>query len=179
MLFSIKLQAQKENLVPDVLCLQEVFRRSDAKDIVAAVKNIYPHYASFQDLETSPSSRPACMGERAQAFGRCLQQCSTDPGTIFNNCSVNECADLAEQLPYSCLSCLVLEIGSHEDTEVDAIARCMSTIPVNEYIDAYGVLLLSRYPLSDVTTKNFLDIDPDSVLSAARGYITAVVSSAS
>ncbi len=161
--------------MPDILCLQEVFRRSDIRDIVDAVKNSnYPYHASFEDLEEQPSLLPACTGEGAQDYHRCLQQCSVKPGTALSNCSLVECGVFGRQLSRPCRSCLVLEANSQADLEVDTFTRCTSTIPASEYAVPYGVLLLSRYPLSQTVARDYLDT-PHIHSAVPRGYIAAEV----
>ena len=79
------------------------------------------------------------------------------------------------QLSQNCVSCLTTELGAAEDAQENAFTRCASAIPRNEYTDAYGLLLLSRYPLSNVATVDYLD--SAFTLVTPRGYITASVCS--
>lgn len=158
-----------------------MFRRSEIKDIVEAVKDSnYPYHVSFEDLEEGPSVQPACEGGNAQAeaFYDCLQRCSSKPGSMLNWCSISECGTIRGKLTHTCISCLVLEKNSHEDSEVDTLTRCTSSIPANEYAVPYGVLLLSRYPLSKPVTRDYLctPVPADTIHSAIpRGYVAAEV----
>ena len=162
---------------PDVLCLQEVFRRSDAKDIVEALRFQYPYHASFQDLDAEPAPQPACTPQEVGAAALCLEiSCSQFPrGNAFINCTLVECGHVLFLLPQACISCLSTELGAAEDAQVNTFTRCASAIPRNEYTDAYGLLLLSRYPLSNVATVDYLD--SAFTLFVPRGYITARVCS--
>ena len=171
----LQLQNRKLSSTPDVLCLQEVFRRSDAKDIVEALRFQYPYHASFEDLTAEPSVQPACTPEEAGAFGLCLQtNCLQFSGLMLFNCTLAACGNLLLESSQSCAGCVSLEFGSAEDTDVGAsLTRCASTVPANEYTAPYGVLLLSRYPVSDVTSRDY--VDPPFVFSLIRGYITAKV----
>ena len=172
MFVMLQLQGEKSG-TPDVLCLQEVFRRSDAKDIVEALRSQYPYHASFENLTAEPLVQPACTPQEAGVFESCLQDnyCSQVVGTVFINCSLANCGKLLFESSQSCATCMYMELGAAEDA--DAFARCASTVPANEYTAPYGVLLLSRYPLSDVTSRDYME--PPFVFSLVRGYITAKV----
>lgn len=90
----------------------------------------------------------------------------------FGNCSVVECRTVLFNLSSPCFFCLGLEFGAAEDAQADAFTRCASVIPASEYAAPFGLILLSRYRLTEVETVDFLDGDRGSIL---RGYIRARV----
>ncbi len=163
--------------MPEILCLQEVFRRSIAVDIVREVGNIYPYHASFENLRDDPSSRPACSVDEIQVYNACLIQCAPPPGNAVNNCSLVKCHGVKAQLTQSCFSCLVLEscYNFEESSEADVLAVCSSKVPANDYTAAYGLLLLSKYPLSNVTAEDYVDSYQEFITPLQHGYITAKV----
>ena len=155
---------------PDILCLQEVFRRSEVKEIVDAVSNEYPYYASFEDPGEDAGTLPACTPQEASIAADCQSQfCSnlTNPMQLFN-CTVLKCWRFS-QLSQSCQSCLTFETGFPEDT----YTHCSTNILASDYTAPYGVLLLSRHRLSNVKTADF--VDPPFRTIIPRGYITAEV----
>ena len=155
---------------PDVLCLQEVFKKSVAKEIVEAVSSIYPYYASFEDLEEDVGSQPACTPQEVSTTTACQSQfCSnlTSPVQLFN-CTLLNCFRFS-LLSQSCQSCLIFEAGVVEDTHT----HCSTTVLASEYNAPYGVLLLSKHTLSNTKTADFLD--PPFRSFVPRGYITAEV----
>ena len=168
----VQLQGKRSS-PPDVLCLQEVFRRSDAKDIVEALRSQYPYHASFQDLDAEPVPQPACTPEEAGTAALCLSEnCADVPEESLQNCTYVECGVLFT-FPQACQTCLATEFGAAEDAQLDSFSRCASIISASEYAVPYGLLLLSRYPLSNIITSDYLD--PPFVFPAPRGYITAQV----
>ena len=155
---------------PDILCLQEVFRRSEVKEIVDTVSNEYPYYASFEDPKEDAGTLPACTPQEASIAADCQSQfCSnlTNPMQLFN-CTVLKCWRFS-QLSQSCQSCLTFETGLPED----AYTHCSTNILASDYRAPYGVLLLSRHHLSNVKTADF--VDPPFRTIIPRGYITAEV----
>lgn len=155
---------------PDILCLQEVFKRSVAKEIVEAVSSVYPYYASFEDLGEDAGTQPACTPQEASIASACQSQfCSnlTSQVQVFN-CILLNCFR-SSLLSQSCQSCLIYEAGIVEDTHT----HCSTTILASDYTASYGVLLLSRHRLSNTKTSDFLD--PPFRTFLPRGYITAEV----
>ena len=130
--------------------------------MVNAVKDEYPYYASFQDLDEYPSIDRACSPKDLGAYTTCTENCVNEGG-----CDLHTCEAVVSQ---PCLTCIAMELVQ----EVDTLTYCL-TIPKNEYVDSFGVLLLSRFPLSDVITKPYVDVDYGSTVVPRKGYITAKV----
>ena len=140
------------------------------KDIVDAVSNEYPYYASFEDPEEDAGTQPACTPQEASIAADCQSQfCSnlTNSVQLFN-CTVLRCWRFS-QLSQSCQSCLTFEAGTAEDT----YTHCSTNIFASDYTAPYGVLLLSRHHLSNVKRADFMD--PPFRTIIPRGYITAEV----
>ena len=175
---TVQLQRRRSG-APDILCLQEVFRRSDAKEIFEAVRNDYPFYASFEDLEEGAGIQRACTPQEAGTAGACLLQfCAnlTSPQTVSElvqlfNCTLQNCLRFS-QLSQSCQSCLIFEAQDLPDG-VDVFTHCATNVPANDYTAPYGLLLLSRHNLSNITASDFLD--PPFVTYLPRGYVAAEV----
>ncbi len=142
-----------------------MFRRSDAKDIVYAVRESYPYHASFYDLATEDNLffLRACTLRDLQAFTDCLSRCADE-----GDCGLHTCEMLVS---FPCLNCFGMELRVGE---LDSLMTCLS-IPLNDYIAPYGVLLLSRYPLSDVVAEDFLNRSSNPTVLPRKGYITATV----
>ena len=140
------------------------------------VEKEYPYHASFGNLKAEPEEQRACTIIEANNAAACLMtnclDVSTDPKALLN-CSYVECGRVLFGFSQSCLTCLTVEFGSEEDNMTDTFARCATMIPANDYTAPYGLLLLSRYPLSHVTTSDFLE--PPFKFSILRGYIKAKV----
>lgn len=104
------------NRAPDILCLQEIYRTSDALDILEAAQDYYPYYASFADLEApADPATPACNQEELVTFGSCVSaQCSNLTGLAVTNCFLTQCMDDYFGLSRSCRYCLGLEDGADE-----------------------------------------------------------------
>ena len=73
-----------------------------AKEIVDAVSSVYPHYASFENLEQDAGSQRACTAQEAGTVGACVSQFCSNliPGDPFPllNCSLL----LFSQMSQSC-----------------------------------------------------------------------------
>ncbi len=57
-------------------------------------------------------------------------------------------------------------------SQVAAFTRCTFEIPASEYVNPFGLLLLSRYELTEVET---VDYHPVEQVVLPRGYISAKV----
>ena len=164
---------------PDILCLQEVFRRSDAKEIIEAVRSDYPFYTSFENLEESAGIQRACTPQEAGTASACLLRFCANltsaqtPNEQLQllNCSTQNCLRFS-QLSQSCQSCLVLEAQDLPDG-VDVFTHCATNVPANDYTAPYGLLLLSRHRLLNITASDFLN--PPFVTYIPRGYLAAEV----
>ncbi len=163
--------------MPDILCLQEVFMKSLAADIAREVRDNYPYHASFQDLSNGPSSHPACSKDEIQEYRTCLQRCPTPPGVAVTNCTIANCSDVTAWLTQSCYSCLLFEsrFTSGDVSPPDILEVCSSSVPEDDYSAPYGILMLSKYQLSDITPEKFFDSHHKSTALLPRGYIAAKV----
>ncbi len=166
----LQLQARVKNRVPDVLCMQELLRRVDARDVVEAVSEEYPYHASLDNLFEDPSPELSCTPGDAAILGGCIAACgaSTGDSTAFVNCTFVECNHRVLQIPNVCFACTTAENGA-EGVD-DPITHCATNVPASEYIKPHGVLILSRYPLQNIVTQ---DYNPDSTLR--RGFVRASV----
>ncbi|GAC1569929.1 MAG: hypothetical protein NVS3B20_01210 [Polyangiales bacterium] len=160
----------------DVLCLNEVWRRSDRDALVNAARARYPEHASFDtDLETAvddptdqhgaipkaPSS-PPCTGavdragvERATACA--TKHCSTLPSdehgflTSYQCIQANCVAELfaVQAANPRCYNCIGVTTN---DSSYDQVRQDCETKPKAglSFGGNNGVLLLSRHPLSNI-----------------------------
>ena len=162
---------------PDVLCLQEVFRRSVAQEIVEEVRSDYPYYASFENLELTDAGTPrACTPLEAGTVGACVTQfCSDlllgDPFPLLN-CSFQNCLRFS-QISQPCHSCLVMDGLVARQDGVNIFVHCSTIAPASDFTAPYGLLLLSRHRLLNIVTSDYLD--PPFVTNLPRGYISAEV----
>lgn len=140
------------------------------------MKNIYPYHSSFEDLSDGPASHPACSVDEVRLYESCLQECPSPPGIVITNCTITKCRSIKAQLSQTCFSCLLLEgrYDTHATTKPDILALCSSVVSASEYDASYGVLLLSKYPLSYVATKDYFSSQHEPIL-LPRGYIRAEV----
>ena len=144
-----------------------------AKEIVDAVSGVYPYYASFENLEQDAGSQRACTAQEAGTVGACLSQfCSNLTGSQIPllNCSVQNCLRFS-QISQSCHSCLVLD--SLATQGVNVFVHCSTIAPASDFTAPYGLLLLSRHRLLNITASDFFD--PPFVTYLPRGYISAEV----
>ncbi len=134
-----------------------------------AVKTQYPYHASLDDLTAPASPQAACSPQEAGTLNACVASCLND-STGFINCVFVNCNDRVIDIPNECFICVTAEFGADEDAELNTFSRCASVIPASEYTNSFGVLILSSYQLSDISTNDYF---PDSTFR--RGYVSAKV----
>ena len=177
LLCSIYIQLQSSSSgAPDILCLQEVFKRSTAKEIVDAVSSVYPYYASFENLQQDAGSQRAWTAQEAGTIGACVSQFCSNliPGDSFPllNCSLHNCLRFS-QISQPCHSCLVLDGLAAAQDGVNIFVHCSAFAPASDFTTPYGLLLLSQHRLLNVKASDFLD--PPFVTYIPHGYISAEV----
>jgi endonuclease/exonuclease/phosphatase family metal-dependent hydrolase len=163
----------------DVVCLQEAWNQEDKEAIVAAARMRFPHAVHYRhDLDTpeetiesdcpvtpaqtTPPCGDATTRMRLDASLLCLaQNCSTMPGsdqgrTTSTQCAAERCIAQASGLLVTggptglrCYGCLAPNLPT--ETFASIRQRCTSN-PRGElaFNGQSGVMILSRYPLSDV-----------------------------
>jgi endonuclease/exonuclease/phosphatase family metal-dependent hydrolase len=161
----------------DVVCLQEVWLRSDKEAIAAGVASVFPHAVwDEHDLDTPlddpedqdgaippPPTVPPCDGEALEATLdaalACLSEnCSTAPGsddgrTTSTACAQDACiAQVAGMVITDDLQTLrcyaCLATGLPTSTFGEIRDRCTSEVNGELAFDGQsGVMILSRYPL--------------------------------
>ena len=145
-----------------------------AQEIVEEVRSDYPYYASFENLElTDAGTQRACTPLEAGTAATCvLQFCSNLTAIPLLNCSLQNCLHIQFQISQSCQSCLVLESLATQEG-VNIFVHCTTIAPASDYTAPYGLLLLSRHRLLNITASDF--VDPPFVTYLPRGYISAEV----
>jgi endonuclease/exonuclease/phosphatase family metal-dependent hydrolase len=160
----------------DVVCIQEAWRKQDKDDLVAAVKDRFPHVVRFEhDFESEvddPADRdgnvppvpttPPCGAEgtreKFDAVLQCLvDKCSTIPGSRDGKVNSASCAEdqcFLEAAPLlsgteddkRCYGCAVTSLP--EDTLGKIENKCTTNPKAALAFDGQsGVMILSRYPL--------------------------------
>lgn len=166
----------------DIVCLQEVWREEDKQLIRTAAQTRFPHVVSFRHDHDTPidtpidpmctvppePTTPPCAGAAVrtafEAGLRCLaQNCSTMPGSEMGQTTSTACARerciadvsallLGDAEAKRCYGC----VAPNLPTETFASIRTLCTTnPRGDlaYRAQSGVMILSRYPLTNTEAK--------------------------
>ena len=132
----------------DVLCLQEVELPLHQQEVYKAVRSKFPYIVSAIDLEQNVSVNvtPACDAADLQTALSCSEtECNNVTGLDFTHCFLQQCYSILNSLPNECLFCVF--IGGHT-------FECMED-PSSLYQQTYGIMLLSKFELSDTRLWSF------------------------
>ena len=129
--------------------------------IYNAVSKAYPYAVSAIDLmQTNTSSEPACSPELVEEIDQCIVDfCSSNPTISPSVCGFNGCGSLLVPQSVECKRCISL----------NGLNSMCATEPAANYETTYGILLLSKRPLSNTFVEGYF---PESEF---RGFIRASV----
>lgn len=151
----------------DVFCLQDVWLPEHQQQIYKAVKGIYSYIASAIDLERDITfnKTPACDSAIFQELLSCTEaNCKTVFEAEILPCYLIQCYDILSLLSTECTVCFLIAGRGRE---------CLND-PISLYQRTLGLMLLSKFELSDV---NIQPYTPEAInQSAVYGYIEANVS---
>jgi hypothetical protein len=160
--------------LPDVLCLQEVLKRSDKEDIVRGVSQRYKYSVPDFNANSVPSVYPACNAALARVYLQCFSaQCQhvQRPVEVLL-CGQRRCKSEISALSQACVSCVSYYANAPNVT--NPFVPCLSNVSVNEFQEASGLLLLSKYKLTNASIQYYVE---SSALKepVQRGYLSANV----
>jgi len=160
----------------DVVCLQEVWNRTDEKKIADDLKLVFPYrYYKVTKAEEPEPQPAACTEDDLLPMAMCyLQNCGeTDPSNVvaIGLCLVQNCLTEITGISATCRDCLIGAImgGATDIASIMGACTQEQTPPTMAQEGNNGLMLLSRYPLSG--TK----LIPYDSFAYQRAYITAVV----
>ena len=162
----------------DVLCLQEVWKKSDQKKIEKALKALYSYSYKTKIKNYRTGSRPTCkisdiFGEGK--FVSCMQdKCGEFEGDEFTDCLIDKCGSPLENLKVSnrlCASALMAQVGKSPIASILTLLNPLRRAGQFSYKGSNGLMLFSKYPMKE---KSYVDFKEVSTLSR-RGALSVVL----
>lgn len=162
----------------DVLCLQEVWKKSDQKDVIKALENRYPHVFKTKIKNFREGSRPTCR--RKEIFGEgkfvsCMQnQCGGKEGDEFTDCIIDKCGNALEELKETnrtCAQALMAQVGKNPILSIARLLNPFWRTGLFAYKGSNGLMLFSKYPLEDRRYVDFKDISTLNRRSALQAIV--------
>lgn len=146
----------------DILCLQEVWKEADQKEIIANLKEVFPYrfYKTTKQeaLEPTPA---ACTEEDITPMAMCyFQNCSSvDPSDVLGIglCLIQSCGTEIMGIPAECRDCLIGAISSGSTNLAGIMTECTTEQAATEMAQGgnNGLLLLSNLPLKGSKLEKF------------------------
>ena len=146
----------------DVICLEEVWEQPAIDQVLADTKAAYPY--SYHEVTSGDtgSQAPACQASDTAALEQCvLDSCSDVQPSELGGCALANCKDEFVGLPKDCGNCVAANIGnagkaaSVQDAVDQIVGACQTAGNSYAYDGRNGLILLSRYPLSNKEFKRF------------------------
>lgn len=142
------------SLEADVVCLQEVWADDDGQAIIDATRAVFPHFYRVLTADETGGGEAACLPEELDPLAACTRaHCGEVPPENLANCVLGNCGDEFGAISSTCQTCLVSQLGNTVD---DMVAACSGgSGGTYAYDGRNGLLLLSRYPLTNQETLVF------------------------
>ncbi len=162
----------------DIVCLQEVWKKSDRKKISKALKKIYPFSYTKKRSQQRASHAPVCKIK--ELFGKdkfltcMLDNCMDGDADHQTTCSRITCGPSLVALRDSnqeCATTLMAQVGKSTIMSMYTIFEPFVRPGMFAYRGDNGLMLFSKYPMSN---KKFFDWKKQSTLNY-RGALTANV----
>lgn len=136
----------------DVVCVQEVWLPDQVAAIEAAAADTFP-YTAFATPDPDDRPEPACAETDLAAITACAEaNCDTTCVDGLADCLIASCPLPLAALPTDCQRCAFAQVGH----DLDTIVQTCTTMDTRMSWDgSYGIGLLSRTPLDDVTLEAF------------------------
>jgi endonuclease/exonuclease/phosphatase family metal-dependent hydrolase len=134
-------------LGPDVLCLQEVWQLERVQQLAEALEPKLPYAYWTVTPWGENAEEPACTPAETDALSGCVSDhCSDVPGSDLAQCAIASCADDFMAVSLACQQCIL----ANQSDDVQSVVRaCASTGAASVLKDQNGLVLLSRFPLTD------------------------------
>jgi len=149
----------------DVLCLQEVWKKSDRKDIYKELEEFFSqsHFTKIKNLREG--RRPTCKIKELFGEGKfvsCMQtQCKDLDGDDFTDCILDKCGGALESLKNTnrqCATALMAQVGKNTILGMLTILNPIARAGLFAYKGSDGLMLFSRYPIKDKSIADFSSI---------------------
>lgn len=149
----------------DVLCLQEVWKKSDRKKISNELEELFAqeHFTKIKNLREG--RRPTCKVKELFGEGKfvsCMQnQCKGLDGDEFTDCILQKCGTALENLKQQnrqCATALMAQVGKNTILGMLTILNPIVRAGLFAYKGSDGLMLLSRYPIKEKGMEDFSSI---------------------
>jgi endonuclease/exonuclease/phosphatase family metal-dependent hydrolase len=171
------LASRLANYDSDILCLQEVWKKSDQRKIDKKLKGKFPFSFKTKIKNYREGSKPTCRIKEIFGEGKfvsCMQdQCGGKDGDDFADCIIDQCGGALEKLKAenrTCASALMAQVGKNPIASIPTLLNPMWRAGQFAYKGSNGLMLYSKYPLED---ERYIDLKDVSTLNR-RGAIQAV-----
>lgn len=158
----------------DILCLQEVWKEADQKEIIANLKEVFPYrfYKTTKQEALEPIPAPCTEEDLTPVVNCYLENCDgVDPTNYaaLITCMI-PCATVLGAIPAECRNCIFGAIQGGTTDLMGIMTECTSEPEAVEMAQGgnNGLLLLSNLPLKGVKLEKF-----DSFFYQ-RAYIYAI-----
>lgn len=149
----------------DVICLQEVWKKSDREAIKKALSKSHPYFTDIDENQISTKHSPTCkygqlFGEGK--FGKCLvSDCLEKKGDAFTECVIDVCGPKLEILKKEnqlCATALMSLVGKNVAVGILSLLNPLWGANLYAYDGSAGLVLLSKYPLENIGKVELQDI---------------------
>ncbi len=163
----------------DVFCLQEVWEKKDRKKIAQALKKTHSHQhmTPIRQVRASgwpPTCRPWDLFGKGKVVSCMYKECGDLEGDDHTDCVIKKCGSALENLKQKnrdCAAALMAQVGKHPAIGLINVLNPFRNAGLFTYKGSDGLMLLSKYPLSE---QRFFDLSSISALTK-RGALVADV----
>lgn len=162
----------------DVICLQEVWKKSDRKKISKELKDTFPHQMMTKIKQTRSKRRPTCKIREVFGKGKfvtCMsKKCKGKKGDEFTDCIINTCGDSLEKLKNQnreCATSIMAQVGKNPIAGIANVINPFVKAGLFTYGGGNGLMILSKEKLEN---KKVLDLSKISTLSRRQALMATV-----
>lgn len=162
----------------DVMCFQEVWNKSDRKELVKSLKKEFPFSFLTKIKNVKSEALPTCKISEIFGEGKfvaCMQNnCSGKEGDEFTDCIINTCGPALRSLKEEnreCATSLMAQVGKSSLMAMLTILNPFKRAGLYAYKGSNGLVMMSKYPLKNT---HFYDLTKMSTLNR-RGALVADV----
>ncbi len=151
------IEADLPGLGADVVCMQELWRPEDIARLSASLGTAFPYaHWSVQAEGDAEAAGPSCSSEEADTLQTCVEEnCAEVDPAVLPLCAITSCQVIFSEVSTECQQCLASNQSATDITSLTALCAADDAVALS-YRDQTGLLLLSRFPLTDT---DYLTLD--------------------
>jgi endonuclease/exonuclease/phosphatase family metal-dependent hydrolase len=151
------IEADLPGLGADVVCLQELWRPEDIERLSSNLGGEFPYaHWSVQAEGDAEAAGPSCSDAEADVLQTCVEDnCGEVDPAVLPLCAITSCQVTFSEVSTECQQCLASNQSATDIADLTALCAADDAVALS-YRDQTGLLLLSRFPLSDT---DYLTLD--------------------